>query len=336
MEIKEISNKEEWENFLLGRYPKTFLQSYNWGEFCSLMGEKIWRLGIYDNQKLIGICLASLVKAKRGVFLFVEHGPITDFKEEVMEILLNKLKELAKQEKASFIRFCSIWFKEDSHIFKKYGFRNSPIHSRPETGWILDLNKSEDELLAEMRKTTRYLVRQAEKNADVRIYQDNTLEGVKKFFELYRETAQRQDFHIFPLKFLENEFNSFIKDNQICVFIGEYMGKPESAAMIIYWQEFGFYHQGASSGLNQKIPVSYLLQWEAIKEAKRRGARYYSFWGIAPEDKPNHPWKGLTLFKKGFGGHIEEYIPSQDYIISPKYWLNYLIESVRKIKRGFA
>ncbi len=336
MEIKEISNKEKWETFLLDRYPKTFLQSFNWGEFCLLMKEKIWRFGIYESQKLIGVCLVSLVKAKRGTFLFVEHGPIADLKEGAMEILLSRLKELAKQEQASFIRFCPIWFKEDIRIFKKLEFRNSPIHSRPETGWVLDLNKSEDELLAEMRKTTRYLIRQAKKNSQIKIYQDNSLEGVKKFFELYQETAKRQDFSIFSLKFLENEFNTFVKDNQISIFIGEYMGKPVSGAMIVYWQEFGFYHQGASSGLDQKIPVSYLLQWEAIKEAKKRGAMYYSFWGIAPEGKPNHPWRGLTLFKKGFGGHIEEYIPSQDYVISFKYWFNFVIETIRKIKRGFA
>ena len=63
--------------------------------------------------------------------------------------------------------------------------------------------------------------------------------------------------------------------------------------------------------------------------------RYYSFWGIAPEDELNHPWKGLTLFKKGFGGRAEEYVKTQDFIISKKYWFNYIIERLRKTKRGF-
>jgi len=47
MEIKEINNKEIWENFLSAIKKKTFLNSWNWGEFQKKEGNKIWRLGIY-------------------------------------------------------------------------------------------------------------------------------------------------------------------------------------------------------------------------------------------------------------------------------------------------
>ncbi|MEK7143873.1 MAG: peptidoglycan bridge formation glycyltransferase FemA/FemB family protein, partial [Patescibacteria group bacterium] len=77
-----------------------------------------------------------------------------------------------------------------------------------------------------------------------------------------------------------------------------------------------------------------LLQWEAIKEAKNRGCRFYNFWGIAPENNPKHPWAGLTLFKKGFGGFSEEYIPAHDFVIKYSYWFVCLIEKIRKIRRG--
>jgi lipid II:glycine glycyltransferase (peptidoglycan interpeptide bridge formation enzyme) len=82
------------------------------------------------------------------------------------------------------------------------------------------------------------------------------------------------------------------------------------------------------------------LQWEAIKEAKSRGCKTYNFWGIAPEIKnPEdikvslHPWAGLSLFKMGFGGERKEYVKTQDLDVSPKYWLNYIIEVLRKHKR---
>ncbi len=48
-QIKEIINKEAWENFLAEIKEKTLLQSWNWGEFNKVRGDKIWRLGIYDN-----------------------------------------------------------------------------------------------------------------------------------------------------------------------------------------------------------------------------------------------------------------------------------------------
>jgi lipid II:glycine glycyltransferase (peptidoglycan interpeptide bridge formation enzyme) len=79
------------------------------------------------------------------------------------------------------------------------------------------------------------------------------------------------------------------------------------------------------------------LQWEAIKEAKNRGCKTYNFWGIAPDIKnaqeaqeSSHPWAGLSLFKMGFGGCRKEYVKTQDLVILPKYWLNYIIEVLRK------
>ena len=73
------------------------------------------------------------------------------------------------------------------------------------------------------------------------------------------------------------------------------------------------------------------MQWEAIKEAKNRGCLTYDFWGFTdPEKFPKHPWAGPTLFKMGFGGYKKEYVATQDFVISKKYWINYIIETFRK------
>ena len=45
MEIKEITNKSEWESFLLQCTEKTFLQSWNWGEFNAKWEVKFGDLG---------------------------------------------------------------------------------------------------------------------------------------------------------------------------------------------------------------------------------------------------------------------------------------------------
>lgn len=192
-----------------------------------------------------------------------------------------------------------------------------------------------------MRKTTRYLIRQAQKNKDIEVIQSQKVEDIKKFNDLYRETVDRQQFAPFSLNFLKNEFSAFNKDAEITIFLGKYKKEIISSGIFIFWQGIGFYHQGASSLKYPKIPVSYLLQWEAIREAKRRGCKKYNFWGIAPLtsdfklQKPNHPWAGLTLFKIGFGGYEKDYVNTQDLPISFKYWLTYIFETVRKQKRGF-
>ena len=57
---------------------------------------------------------------------------------------------------------------ENSALFKKFGFIIAPMHaSAYEATWKLDITPSEEDLLKGMRKTTRYLIRQAQKNTDI-------------------------------------------------------------------------------------------------------------------------------------------------------------------------
>lgn len=340
--IKEVKNKKEWEEFLGQCEEKTFLHSWNWGESQKELGYKIWRLGLFNNNNLLAVCLVLLVKAKRGTFLLVEHGPvlkskIQNPKSEILEEFLEHLKEIGKKEKVGFIRVCPIWERtpENNLIFKELGFRNAPIHVHPEISWVLPIEKSESDILAEMRKTTRYLIRQADKNSDIEIIKSDNLNDLKIFNNIYQQTGERAHFTPFSFNYLEKEFEAFLGDRQVLLFLGKYKGEVVAGAMIVFWQGSAFYHQGASLRRYAKIPVSYLLQWKAIEEAKLRGFKTYSFWGITPDNNPNHPWRGLTLFKQGFGGHEEVYVKTQDYLLSSKYWLNYAVEKIRKKKRGF-
>ena len=349
MEIKEIENKKEWESFLLQCVEKTFLQSWNWGEFNREMGERVWRFGFYSGENLIGAALVFKVSARRGTFLFIPHGPVfisglpERDKKEILELTLIRLNEIAREEKACYIRVSPILSKNEANdnIFIDLGFRQAPIHMHPEVTWELDITPSEEKLLASMRKTTRYLIRQAEKNPDIEIIKSDKIEDLKLFWPVYLETAKRHHFVVFSEKYLQTEFDSFIKDKELLLFLGKYKGEVVSAAIFVFWQGTCFYHHSGSLSKYNKIPVSYLLQWEAIKEARHRDCRTYNFWGIAPEvetetdaQKSKHPWAGLSLFKMGFGGYKKTYVKTQDFVISKKYWISYLIETARKRKRN--
>lgn len=342
MKIKEIKNKKIWEDFLDSVKDKTFLQSWNWGEFQKGLGNKIWRFGIYDNDNLILSSLIVRVNAKRGTFLFLPHGPVIkegklDFKGEGFKILLNKLKEINKEEKAVYIRVSSPWerSKTNDKIFRSLGFREAPIHIHPEETWELDIKPLEKDLLMGMRKTTRYLIRKGGENEQLEISQSHKIEDLKIFNELYGKVVNRHHFIPFSLDYISKEFSLFDSDNQISIFLGKYKDEVVSSAIVIYWQGAVFYHHGASSLKYPKIPASYLLQWEAIREAKRRNCSSYNFWGVAPENSSkNHPWFGLTLFKEGFGGRRKKYVKTQDLVLSQKYWINWMIEKIRKKRRG--
>ena len=335
MIIREIDDKKRWEDFVSECTEKTFCQSWNWGIFNQSMGDKVWRFGIFENEQLVAIAQVLKIKARRGSFLFVPHGPLIALgdKKEIIKSILEKLKDLAKTENVNFIRFSPILEVSDSNIFKDLGFRNAPIHMHPELTWELDISLGEEDILKGMRKTTRYLIKQAEKNKDIEITKGTSDEMLNDFEKLYLETAERQSFTPFSNDYLKKEVDAFKNDNQILIFSGKYKGEVVSSAIIVYYSGIGFYHQGASSLKYPKVPVSYLLQWEAIKEAKTRGCRLYNFWGVIPEATKNHPWAGLSLFKKGFGGFEKEYVKTQDYVLSNKYWLTYIIEQIRRRKR---
>lgn len=340
--IKEILNKNIWEAFLSECKEKTFLVSWSWGEFNKMMGNKIWRWGIFENDVLISVALVGKIVAKRGTFLLISHGPVMKYKteskkSEILKTLLEELKKTGKKEKADFIRISPIWERneENMEIFKKLGFKEAPIHIHPEVTWELNIEPSEEELLREMRKTTRYLIRQVQKNSEIEIYQNSNLNALEIFNRLYREIANRHRFIPFSFEYLKNEFLAFNSDNQISIFLGKYKKEIVSGAIFIFWQNIGFYHHGASSSKYSKTPVSYLLLWEAIKEAKKRGCQKFNFWGIAPTiSNLRHPWAGLTFFKMGFGGYKKEYVRTQDFSLSKKYWLIFLFEKLRRIKRG--
>jgi lipid II:glycine glycyltransferase (peptidoglycan interpeptide bridge formation enzyme) len=249
---------------------------------------------------------------------------------------LAKLKELAKGERSDFIRISPIIERteENNKLFKDLGFRLRPLHTHPESSWKLNIEKPEEELLAGMRKTTRYLIKKAQEDKNIEIFQSFDLRDVETFRQMHLEVVKRQKFVPFSLEYFQKEFMAFIPDNQIALFIAKYKGLPIAASYGIFWSNMTFYHHAALLPEYKKIPAAYLLQWKAIKEAKKRGCKIYDFWGYSdPLKNQKHPYSGPTLFKMGFGGYKDEYVKTYDMPLSWKYWINYLVETVRKIKR---
>lgn len=332
MEIRDLNDKNVWEGFWEKCEEKSFLQSWNWGEFWKRQGHKIWRLGVYDGERLMLAVLAVKISAKRGTFLLVQHNV------GISEILLNQLKEIAKKEKCDFIRMAPLLerTKENIKLFKDLGFKNSPMHaSAYEATWKLSLREPEEELLSALRKTTRYLIKQTQKNPDILIEKSDELSDFATYKGLNEKAVKRQHFIPFSDEYIKNEFEILAKDRQVLWIFGKYKGEAIAAALVIFWSGKGFYHQAASDSSFAKLSIPYLVQWEAIKEAKKRGCKIYDFWGyVDPQKYPKHPWAGPSLFKIGFGGYKKEYVKTQDYPLSLKYRLTYIFENFRKIKRG--
>ena len=331
IQIKALENKSIWEEFANKYAPQSLFQSWNWGEVVRKGQNTSFRIGLYEDDNLVGIAQVVAIEAKKGRFLHIRHGPILkDYKEEYLKDLIIFLKQKAKEYNALYVRISPLIenSKTNNILFKNLGFHDSPLHALDgEYVWVLSIDNPEEELLANMRKTTRYLIRKAQKMGVIVEKSDN----INQFLDLYSATSRRHGF--VEHKGIREEFDVFSQNNQVALFLAKYQGQIVAAALILFSGIQAIYHHGAS--ITTDIPGSYLLQWEAIREAKKRGLKYYNFRGIAPENKPNHPWHGLTLFKTGFGGKVKDYLHAQDLSFSLLYYFTYIAESLRKAKRGY-
>lgn len=312
---------------------KTFLQSSKYGIFRSNLGEKNISCGIFQSKKLIGVAQIQKINARRGTYLHIPHGPLIQ-KEHAQKALgefLEYYKKYGQKENCDFVRLAPLLSPENSSFLEDAGFRPAPVHLvNPELTWVLDITPTEDELLKNMKKSTRYEIRRIEKSG-ITTHQGNKTHDLNLFWSLHTETVRRHGFVPFSRTSTEKELRTFGDDVQI--FSAEKDGSFFSSSIIIFDDRAGYYHQGAS--LPHKLPFSYATLWAAIREAKRRGCSEFNFWGVCEADQKKHPWFGLSRFKRKFGGEERRYVHVHDFAITPKYWFNWGIEKYRKWKRGY-
>ncbi len=331
--IKIIQDQKVWEDFLSLHAEANFLQSWYWGEFHKALGNTIHRVGFYRQDVLAGVMLSVVEDAKRGRYLTVPAGPIMDWRDEdLVKSFISEVKKQAKYDNCVFVRVRP-QLKSDAFsiaLFSKYGFISAPIHLHAELTSQLDLSPTEEQLLANMRKATRYEIKKGITQG-IKISASQNPEDVKKFYDLQILTSERQKFVPFSYKFFYEQFKVFANAGKALLYSAELDGKLLAQGFIIFYGKEAAYHYGASTDEGRKHPGAYLIQWEAIKEAKRRGMQRYNFWGVTREDQKNHRFYRLSIFKRGFGGADLEYLHAQDLVINRlKYLMNWLVENIRK------
>lgn len=331
--IKQIEDENEWESFISRHSEANFLHSWYWGELHKNLNRQVDRTGFYDDEKLVGVMLSIVEPAKRGRYLTVPGGPIIDWRNSnLISKFASQIKKIAKDRSCVFVRVRPQLISDEfsKNMFKNNGFADAPLHLHAELTSQLDITKTEEELLANMRKTTRYELKKAGLlNIEVKTSKDP--HEIRNFYNLQLDTAQRQKFIPFSLEFLYEQFKAFAQNDLALLFSAFHKKTLLAQAFVIFYGQEAVYHYGASTTEGRKYPGSYLIQWEAIREAKKRGLRRYNFWGVAPENRSNHRFYGVSVFKRGFGGEDIEYLHAQDFVINkPKYLFNWIIEQTRK------
>ena len=92
--------------------------------------------------------------------------------------------------------------------------------------------------------------------------------------------------------------------NAFCITIDSLAG-----AVVLIHQKTAYYYYAAALPAGKLLHLPYLVVWECMKEAKKRGCKTWDWEGIYDERHPLPRWKGFTRFKLGFGGEVVSYPP---------------------------
>lgn len=341
MTIKsQIITDKKHLQFLRSQNFDIYVQHPNFGKFNQELNDEYFCFALSCNSKVVISSLCILIKAKRGYFIYLPYGPVydEDFKDHLGQFFKD-LKQISKQKNACFIRISP--YVEHStqslNLFKKIGFHHAPMHMIAQNTAILDLkDQTEQSLLKAMNKNHRNLIKKALKTPDLKVKVSTDISDISKVSNLLKITAKRHKFVPFSQKYLETEFKNFQDENAGRIYLCYYKDELIAASITYQYGKTKVYKHGASNMKYKNIPASYLIQFKSIQDALSDKLHSYNFWGVAPsKEHKKHPFYGITHFKLGFGSKQIDLLPALDMTVNFRYILNWLIETFRRLKRGF-
>ena len=335
--VSDVVDKDVWDEFVKSREEANFLQSWDFYEFHASRGKQIVRRGIYDDSdRLVGVYAGVVETAKRGKYLAIAGGPLMDWKNlDVVRAVFSDIKKQGLATDCVFVRVRpQLELTDDSlALMAELGLKRAPMYLSVEFAGVLDLAKSEEEILAGASQGFRRKLRKAAKN-DIEITADTLDASIDEFCRLEKLHAERQQYVAFSESFLRRQFEAFREGGEILIYTAKKDGETLAQNFMIFYGPEASYHYGVSSELGTKYSAAPLLHMEAMKEARKRGCIRYNLWGIVEPDEKEHRFYGVSEFKRSFGCEELRYTPAHDMILKPaKYQLTKLVETARKKKR---
>lgn len=281
------------------------MQSVEWGEFRSRMGNKVSRV-VGENEYLI---MWTRIKPTN---LWFGYCPMSQMPTEKDT---KRLSDEAIKENGIGIRFepnhvssikyhVSSILKKGRHLFK------------PKTFWI-DLTQSEEELQKKMHPKTRYNIRLAQKHG-VQITEDpDCIEDYLKL--MFWKTTKRQKIYAHSEKY----HRELSKLSFVHLFKATFQEKVIAVWMIFAYDKFIYYAYGAFDDDYKQVMAPVLGLSEIIKWGKKNGYETLDLWGA-------EEGKGFARFKEQFGPSLVEMVGTYDLPVSPLlYRLFRIIEEIR-------
>ncbi len=301
----------------LARSGGHLLQSWRWGELKTAFGWAVERVHVIHGG---AEAFAQVLFRRRGPVsvAYVPRGPaIRGDAGIIFPFLIAALDHRCRERRAVVLILEPDGPLGLGGTYRDAGFVRGPARFQPGRTVIVPL-LDDDALLAGMHQKHRYNIRLATKRGVTVERAEPTDDALATFSELMRDTAGRNGFGIHERAYYD-QFMRESGDDAVLVF-ARAGGVVAAGAMAARFGDRGVYMYGGSSTQHRADGAAFLLQFEAMRWARERGATSYDLWGI-PEDDPEiargvanavtrsegDDWRGLYTFKTRFGGEVVRY-----------------------------
>jgi peptidoglycan pentaglycine glycine transferase (the first glycine) len=335
LRVVSEAERNRWDDFVNEHPEGHFLQSWNWGELKARSGWSPLRLALWDTVQG-GIVAAAQVLRRTaprvplwvGHLAYIPKGPLLDWSQEThCEAFFTQLHSHLRRRGALALRMelgQQAGTPAGELVLKRFAFLRSRriLHTQPAPAVqplrtiVLDLMPDEATLLAQMKEKWRYNVRlAARKGVTIRV--GETEEDVRTWYRLLEATGERDRFGIHTLDYYLNVWKLFSPRDEVRLLLAEHNGQLLAGIFVGLFARQGLYLYGASSNEQRQLMPNYLLQWEAIRWSRQRGARLYDFWGIPDTEAEDEAMAGVYRFKRGWGGQVIHFLGCYEHVYRP-------------------
>lgn len=304
IELQKCVDKEQWDEYVLehGGHP---LQLWGWGQVKAGHGWMAERVFAYDDEKIVGAAqvLIRRLPVPLKAFAYIPRGPIAD--PAIMDEFMNGLASLVKRD----YKAVALSVEPNAREFEPpESFKRSKISVLRAETILLDLKKSESELLNDMVKKTRQYIRKSAADG-ITIKQVRTREDIEECLHIYRQTAHRAKFNLHNDQYYLDVFN-LMKDHSP-IFAAYVDDKPVAFLWLVISADVAYELYGGVNEDGQRLRANYALKWHAIRKVKEWGLSQYDFGGLISG--------GVSVFKQGWTNEETVFAGTFDKPLSPLY-----------------
>lgn len=321
------TRRVEWDAFVENHPNGHFLQSWGWGDLKATAGWSPLRLALYAGEQIVAVAqilrkTAPRVPLALGHLAYIPRGPVLDWQQpELAHIFFSQLDRYVRKQGALALRWepdVEVGTPDGEAMERFIRTRRAatvpPV--QPGRSIVLDLAPDEERLLAQMKEKWRYNVRLGTRKG-VQVRQASSPADVQAWYTLLQTTGDRDQFGIHSLAYYQRVWELYAPTDNLRLLLAEHDGQLLAGIMVVIMGSQAIYLYGASSNQQRQLMPNYVLQWEAMRWAKQRGAQLYDFWGIPASDAEDEAMAGVYRFKRGWGGRIVQYAGGYEHVYHP-------------------